>query len=159
MLSRLKILLVLSCFWSTLSCAAENYGTNPAALALVDELVQEQGFDRETLMQVFTQAERQESILKAIARPAEKTKAWYEYRQIFINDKRIAGGVDFHREHYNGSSRCTPPPAISFQFPPAAAPLEQFATTASKRSTHGKLRHASPEIKELGAFPGMKNLM
>ena len=32
-------------------------------------------------------------------RPAEKTKAWYEYREIFINDKRIDGGVAFYREH------------------------------------------------------------
>ena len=50
---RLKVALVVTCLWSTLSCAADNYSTNPAAVALVYELVVEQGFDREQLLQVF----------------------------------------------------------------------------------------------------------
>lgn len=95
----LKIALVLCCLCPALSCAADNYGTNPAAQAVVDELVQEQDFDRDELLRVFTQAERQDSILKAIARPAEKTKAWYEYRQIFLNDKRQSQGLEFFAEH------------------------------------------------------------
>lgn len=96
---RLKIALVITCLWTTSSCAADNYGVNPAAQAVVDELVQEEGFDREQLMQVFAQAEKQDSILKAIARPAEKTKAWYEYREIFLNDKREQQGLAFFAEH------------------------------------------------------------
>jgi membrane-bound lytic murein transglycosylase B len=95
----LKFVLLLCCLWSTLSCASENYGNNPAAQALVDELVSEEGFDREQLLRLFAQAERQESILKAIARPAEKTKPWYEYREIFLNDKRERQGVEFFNEH------------------------------------------------------------
>ena len=96
---RLKIALVFSCLWPALSCAADNYGVNPAAQAVVDELVREEGFDREQLQQVFAQAERQESILKAISRPAEKTKAWYEYRAIFLNEKRERQGLEFFAEH------------------------------------------------------------
>ena len=95
----LKFVLVLCCLWSTLSCASENYGNNPAAQAIVDELVAEEDFDREQLLQLFAQAERQDSILKAIARPAEKTKPWYEYREIFLNDKRERQGVEFFNEH------------------------------------------------------------
>jgi membrane-bound lytic murein transglycosylase B len=96
---RLKIALVFSCLWTALSCAADNYAVHPAAQVVVDELVQEEGFDREELMQVFAEAERQESILKAIARPAEKTKAWYEYREIFLNEKRERQGLEFFAEH------------------------------------------------------------
>ena len=96
---RLKIALVFSCLWTALSCAADNYAVHPSAQAVVDELVQEEGFDREELMQVFAQAERQDSILKAIARPAEKTKPWYEYRAIFLNDKREKQGLEFFAEH------------------------------------------------------------
>jgi hypothetical protein len=29
MLARLKVLLILSCLWTALSCAADNYGVNP----------------------------------------------------------------------------------------------------------------------------------
>ena len=96
---RLKIALVFSCLWAALSCAADNYAVNPAAQVVIDELVQEEGFDREELVQVFAQAQRQESILKAISRPAEKTKAWYEYREIFLNEKRHRQGLEFFAEH------------------------------------------------------------
>jgi len=82
-----------------MSCAADNYEGNPAASAVIDELVQEEGFDRAQLEQVFAAAERQESILKAIARPAEKTKPWYEYREIFLNEKREQQGREFIAEH------------------------------------------------------------
>ena len=37
-------------------------------------------------------AERQQSILDAIARPAEKTKPWYEYRKIFDGASDPRGG-------------------------------------------------------------------
>lgn len=96
---RLKIALVFSCLWTALSCAADNYAVHPAAQVVVDELVQEEGFDREQLMLVFAEAERQDSILKAISRPAEKTKAWYEYREIFLNEKRERQGLEFFAEH------------------------------------------------------------
>jgi len=95
----LKFALVVACLWSALSCAADNYSVHPAALALVDELVEEQGFDREELLLVFSSAQRQESILTAIARPAEKSKPWYEYREIFLNDKRLEQGLEFYEEH------------------------------------------------------------
>jgi membrane-bound lytic murein transglycosylase B len=96
---RLKIALVFSCLWTALSCAAENYDLHPAATRLVDELVEEEGFDREALTQLFARAERKDSILEAIARPAEKTKPWYEYRAIFLNDKRERQGVEFYKQH------------------------------------------------------------
>lgn len=97
----LKVFLVASsCLWSILSCAQEdNYGANPAAMAVIDELVAEEGFEREELVEVFNNAGRQQSILDAMSRPAEKTKAWYEYREIFLNDKRENQGLEFYREH------------------------------------------------------------
>lgn len=96
---RLKIFVVMACLWPTLSCAGDNYGTHPAAAAMVDELVTEEGFNRQELIKVFAQAERKDSILTAIARPAEKTKPWYQYREIFLNEAREDQGVDFYRKH------------------------------------------------------------
>jgi len=99
MLARLKVLLLLSCLWTALSCAADNYGVNPAARVLIDQLVAEEGFDREQLLKVFAEAERKDSILEAIARPAEKTKPWYQYRAIFLDKKRENQGVEFFDKH------------------------------------------------------------
>jgi membrane-bound lytic murein transglycosylase B len=101
----LKTTLAMCCLWPMLSCAGDNYGNNPAALEVIDELVAEEGFEREALVAVFADASRQDSIIEAMNRPAEKTKAWYEYRQIFLNEKRIDGGVAFYREHADTLAR------------------------------------------------------
>lgn len=80
----------------------------PAALALdtgradveafMDRLASQHGFDRTFVQQALSESKRQQSILDAISRPAEKTKAWYEYREIFITPKRINAGVTFWKE-------------------------------------------------------------
>jgi membrane-bound lytic murein transglycosylase B len=96
---RLKVFVVLFCLWPTLSCAGDNYGANPATSVVIDELVVEEGFDREELIQLFAQAERKDSILEAIARPAEKSLPWYKYREIFLNEQREDQGVEFFAKH------------------------------------------------------------
>ncbi len=96
---RLKVALVCCCLWTNLSCAADTYEGHPAAARLIDELVDKEQFERAELERIFAAAERKESILEAIARPAEKTKPWYEYRQIFLTDKREQEGASFYREH------------------------------------------------------------
>jgi membrane-bound lytic murein transglycosylase B len=85
--------------------AAANYADHPAAVALIDEMVAEHGFSREELSAQFASAERQQSILDAIARPAEKTKAWYEYREIFLTERREREGIEFFRAHRDTLSR------------------------------------------------------
>lgn len=99
MYQRLITAFFLSCLWATASWGATGYSDNPAALALIDELVAQEGFDRAELVQVLAQAERKDKILEAIARPAEKTKPWFEYRKIFITGKREKAGLAFYEEH------------------------------------------------------------
>ncbi len=56
---------------------------------------EEAGVDPSWSMDLIEAAERQQSILDAIARPAEKTKPWHEYRKIFLTERRIREGVEF----------------------------------------------------------------
>lgn len=84
---------------------AQGYQTNPSAQALMDELVSEHEFDREQLLGWFTQAEKKQSILDAMARPAEKTKSWGEYRQIFVTPSRINKGVEFWEDNREALER------------------------------------------------------
>src|SRR5690606_11032366 len=42
---------------------------------------------------------KKQSILDAIARPAEKAKPWKDYRKIFLTSARIDGGADFWLAH------------------------------------------------------------
>jgi len=96
---RLKIALICSCLWTALSCAADNYQLHPSATEVINELVEEEGFDRQSLEAVFANAERKDSILEAISRPAEKTKPWFQYRAIFLNNRREDQGAEFFKLH------------------------------------------------------------
>jgi membrane-bound lytic murein transglycosylase B len=63
------------------------------------ELVREHGFVEAELAELFADAERQQGILDAIARPAERVLKWHEYRNIFIEEQRIAQGLEFWDRH------------------------------------------------------------
>ena len=78
---------------------AAGYAEHPLAVTMIDELVAEEGFERAPLEALLARAERKESILKAISRPAEKTKPWHEYRQIFVTEARTSQGVEFYSRY------------------------------------------------------------
>jgi membrane-bound lytic murein transglycosylase B len=92
-----KFFLLLIGLWVTTVPA--NYAIQPQAQDFIKAMVLLHGFDEAKLTQLFLQAERKDSILKAIARPAEKRKAWFEYRALFIEKKRIANGRSFLAKH------------------------------------------------------------
>ncbi|WP_237066408.1 lytic murein transglycosylase B [Microbulbifer guangxiensis] len=78
------------------ACAQEpGHGDNAEAQAFVEYMVTKHGFDRDEMVALMREAKRKDSILKAIQRPAEKAKPWYEYRKLFVTPQGIAGGVDF----------------------------------------------------------------
>ena len=98
-LSRLVLLLLLAV---TLPLAAKPRESHPGANDLIRELRQETGADRATVQRwraLLAQAKKQDSILAAISRPAEKTKPWKDYRPIFMTAKRRDDGIAFYREH------------------------------------------------------------
>ena len=90
---------------STLAAnAARAVDVDPAAVetarnAFVERMVAEHGFDAGELAAILERAEIEQGILEAISRPAERVLAWHEYRDIFLTDTRIDGGVEFWREH------------------------------------------------------------
>tara|TARA_B100000446_G_scaffold27267_1_gene22450 strand:- start:55216 stop:56259 length:1044 start_codon:yes stop_codon:yes gene_type:complete len=78
---------------------AQGYSDNTQTQAFIDEMVAEHEFDRGQLEQWFAQTEKKQSILDAMARPAEKTKTWGQYRNIFVKPGRINKGVEFWQRH------------------------------------------------------------
>lgn len=79
--------------------AVQDYSLHSNAAAFIEKMTKEHGFQQDEITTVLAAAEKKQSILDAISRPAEKTKAWHEYRKIFIQDSRIKGGVNFWQEH------------------------------------------------------------
>jgi membrane-bound lytic murein transglycosylase B len=57
------------------------------------------GFKKHALRKLMKSAQSQQSILDAMQKPAEKAKQWYEYRAIFLTERRIREGVDFWTAH------------------------------------------------------------
>jgi membrane-bound lytic murein transglycosylase B len=85
---------VAACFFPVASALAVDLD-QPEVEAFIDTMVEEHDFDREQLRDTLDAAEVKQSILDAIARPAEKTKSWAEYREIFITPERIKAGAQF----------------------------------------------------------------
>lgn len=99
---RIKTWCALPGFLFFLCCAAcvrADYSQHPQARKLMDYLMQEHHFSQSELLAVFSAAEKKQTILDAIARPAEKTKTWAEYRPIFLQSSRIDRGVEFWLEN------------------------------------------------------------
>ena len=66
---------------------------------LIDELIQEHGFDEQYVMNIFENTKFLPELIESISKPAERTKTWPEYRDIFITNKRIAAGVLFAKQN------------------------------------------------------------
>jgi membrane-bound lytic murein transglycosylase B len=66
--------------------------------ALAAEIAKAGGPAEPIVLATLAGAKLQQSILDAMARPAE-AKPWKDYRPIFISDKRIDAGVEFYREN------------------------------------------------------------
>lgn len=71
----------------------------PLVQAFIKKMVNEHGFEEKYISDVLSQSTNKFSILKAISRPAEKSKEWFEYRPIFLTEKRIAKGKEFIETH------------------------------------------------------------
>lgn len=82
-----------------------DYTQHPEAKKFVADMVSKHGFSKAELNGWLASAEKKQSILDAMARPAEKAKAWKEYRPMFIVPLRIQNGVKFWLENKAELSR------------------------------------------------------
>ena len=93
-------LFTLSLFAAGLSSSSYgDYSTHEEAAEFIDLMVEKHQFKREEIVDWLAAAKHQESIVKAMSRPAEKVKPWYQYRKHFISERRITGGVKFWQEN------------------------------------------------------------
>jgi membrane-bound lytic murein transglycosylase B len=93
---------VLACVcWSfgAAGQARDDAAVAAAKTAFIDKMVEQHEFDRTELTALIDGAEINQTILDTMARPAERIVPWFEYRNIFLNEARIAAGVQFWTEH------------------------------------------------------------
>jgi membrane-bound lytic murein transglycosylase B len=71
----------------------------PEVKEFIAHMVSADGFKKRPLRKLLNAAQSQQSILDAMEKPAEKAKQWFEYRPIFITERRIKEGTDFWLAH------------------------------------------------------------
>ena len=79
----------------TVSYVQSDYLSHPEANILIDELVNEHGFDKNFVKAVLSNAEKKQKIIDSISKPAEFTWTWDRYKKLFIEEKRIKNGKLF----------------------------------------------------------------
>ncbi len=98
----------------------------PEVEAFVAEMNREYGFAPEPLTALLGQASRQQSILDAISRPAERVRPWKEYRPLFLTPARISQGQAFWRQHEAVLARAEAEYGVPARFIVAIIGVETF---------------------------------
>jgi membrane-bound lytic murein transglycosylase B len=70
----------------------------------IAEMVRKHGFSTAELMAAFDEASIHPSILESMAKPYE-AKPWYQYRKLFLTEKRIQGGLAFKEQNAEALQR------------------------------------------------------
>ncbi len=111
---------------SVAATAQANYSQHPEAQRWIEAVSAQGTFERAWLEQTLAEAKQQQSILEAIARPAEKTLTWADYRPIFMTDKRIAQGAKFWQEHAQTLARAEAEYGVPTEYIVAIIGVETF---------------------------------
>ena len=99
MIHKIKHFIILSVIAINFHSAQASTDQEAEKSLLIDELIQEHGFDEQYVLNIFENMKFLPELIESISRPAERTKTWPEYRKIFVTKKRIAAGVLFAKQH------------------------------------------------------------
>jgi membrane-bound lytic murein transglycosylase B len=80
------------------------------------QVARRDGLNRRALLKVLRHARVQPKIIDDMNRPAERVLQWWQYRQIFLTDKRIAAGVEFWQEHRDSLERVSAEQGVPPQY-------------------------------------------
>ena len=82
-----------------------DYSIHKDSEKVIDELVTKHGFERTYVLEVLKDAKKRRTALNSVAKPAEKTKTWDDYKAIFLKNKRIVDGKKFIKKNINTLER------------------------------------------------------
>ncbi|HMA00272.1 MAG TPA: lytic murein transglycosylase B [Steroidobacteraceae bacterium] len=110
-------------------------GTRPAAAidihradvkSFIDEVSGKDSISKRQLRKLLKGAKSQPAIIDAMNRPAEKAKPWYEYRPIFLTERRIQEGTDFWIAHRRDLDRASVKTGVAPEYLAAIVGVETF---------------------------------
>ncbi len=99
----MKYHLLLALLLSTIVNAVEvkqgDYSDRADVAAFIEQMASRSDYSEQELVEIFSTVIKQDHLFDLLNRPAEKELQWYQYRPIFIKQKRIDLGVKFWRQH------------------------------------------------------------
>jgi len=104
--------------------APRPYGERGDVQAFIGELSQRHGFAEGELKRVFSRVYRIDPVLGLMA-PAERP-AWEDYRALFLNEARIAGGVAFWKANRRALERAEREYGVPAQYIVAIIGIETY---------------------------------
>ena len=122
------ILCSLTLFTAPSSADNSESSENEKIKQFVQSMVDEHGFSAEYVESVLAKAQKNESILEAIARPWE-AKPWHQYYPIFLTDKRLAKGLEFWQTHQDALTKAEKEIGVPAQIIVAIIGVETFYGT------------------------------
>jgi membrane-bound lytic murein transglycosylase B len=94
--------------------------------SFIDEVSAKDSISKRQLRKLLNAAKSQPAIIDAMNRPAEKAKPWYEYRPIFMTEKRIQEGADFWIAHRQELDRASVKTGVAPEYLAAIVGVETF---------------------------------
>jgi membrane-bound lytic murein transglycosylase B len=92
----------------------------------ISHMVDGYGFKKRALRKLLRGAELQPAIVEAMAKPAERAKLWYEYRPIFVTERRIQEGVEFWTAHRQALDQASVHSGVAPEYLAAILGVETF---------------------------------
>jgi membrane-bound lytic murein transglycosylase B len=93
------MLLMLSNLVHAVELTQGDYRERKDVSEFIERMASSSDYTEAELVSLFSTVKKQEHLFKLLNRPAEKELEWYQYRPIFIKEKRIDLGVKFWREN------------------------------------------------------------
>lgn len=88
-----------------------DYAGYPKLVRFIDKMADEQGFSRDYLYGLFSQAERKQWTLNYLAKEKPSAPpspgAWTRYRAKFLDDRHISAGASFWQQHAGALQRAS----------------------------------------------------
>ena len=95
--SRAAALLLLALYAAAPAAALD---VNRAEVrAFIDEVSERSGLERDWVSRILAAAETRSAVIDAMNRPAERVLPWFEYRRVFVSERRIRDGREFYALH------------------------------------------------------------
>ena len=98
----------------------------PDVKGFIEQVSSRDSLDKRQLRRLLRAAKTQPAIIDAMNRPAEKAKPWFEYRSIFLTDRRIREGGDFWLAHRQQLDRASVRSGVAPEYIAAIVGVETF---------------------------------